>query len=578
MNKREFLSGAAALPVLSTLSFAHLAAHKPAWPNPAQWDALRRAVGGRLAAVASPLDVCSSDATACAVAVENLKNPFFIRDQAGATQISGWTDAWMSRPSAYAVAAADANDIAAAVDFARRHNVPLAVKGGGHSYVGGSNAADSLLVWTRAMDDIRIEPEFTGRGWPKDRAPVPAVSVGAGCVWMDVYDAVTTKAGRYVQGGGCATVGVAGLVQGGGFGSFSKRYGLAAAGLLEAEIVTADGKIRVANAFEDSDLFWALKGGAGGTFGVVTRLTLATHELPKTFGDISVKIKAANDTAFRNLVYAFVAFYAERLFNPHWGESVNIRRGNVLEVNLVFQDVEKAEATSLWKSFLDMVTGPDVSLASDFFIETMPAQKWWDVDYLQTFSKGSVYVDPRPGAPKSHAWWQGDDEQVGAFIHAYKSAWLPQRLLEPANRAALADALFAASRYWSVSLHFNKGLAGAPPDAVAAARECSINPAVADAFALAIVASSGRPDYTGDVAHDRDADVAANAAAGVPTAIAELRKLAPHTGSYVSEGDYHEEDWQRSFWGANYPRLLAVKKRYDPHGLFRIHHGVGSEI
>jgi FAD/FMN-containing dehydrogenase len=67
-------------------------------------------------------------------------------------------------------------------------------------------------------------------------------------IWLHVYDAVTTMAGRYVQGGGCTTVGVAGLVQSGGFGSFSKNYGTAAASLLEAEVVTADGAVRIANA------------------------------------------------------------------------------------------------------------------------------------------------------------------------------------------------------------------------------------------------------------------------------------------------------------------------------------------
>ena len=88
---------------------------------------------------------------------------------------------------------------------------------------------------------------------------------------MQAYDAVTTQGGRYVQGGGCLTVGLAGLVQSGGFGSYSKRYGLAAGSLLEAEVVTADGKIRIANACTNADLFWALKGGGGGTFGVVSR-------------------------------------------------------------------------------------------------------------------------------------------------------------------------------------------------------------------------------------------------------------------------------------------------------------------
>ena len=110
---------------------------------------------------------------------------------------------------------------------------------------------------------------------------------------MPVYNAVTTEAGRYVQGGGCATVGVAGLVLGGGFGSFSKRYGMAGAALLEAEIVTADGAVRIANACTNPDLFWALKGGGNGSFGVVTRLTLRTRELPHSAAARSARSRRA---------------------------------------------------------------------------------------------------------------------------------------------------------------------------------------------------------------------------------------------------------------------------------------------
>jgi FAD/FMN-containing dehydrogenase len=79
-------------------------------------------------------------------------------------------------------------------------------------------------------------------------------------------------------------VGVAGLVQSGGFGVHSKGFGTAAASLLEAEIVTADGVARIVNADRDPELFWALKGGGGGSYGVVTRLTLATHPLSQYFG------------------------------------------------------------------------------------------------------------------------------------------------------------------------------------------------------------------------------------------------------------------------------------------------------
>jgi FAD/FMN-containing dehydrogenase len=141
------------------------------------------------------------------------------------------------------------------------------------------------------------------------------VSVGAGALWMHVYDAVTTRAGRYVQGGGCTTVGVAGLVQSGGFGSFSKAYGLAAAGLLEAEVVTADGAVRLANACTHPELFWALKGGGGGSFGVVTRLTLRTRKLPEYFGGVFGTIKAHSEPAFRRLIARIIGFYHEHLFN-----------------------------------------------------------------------------------------------------------------------------------------------------------------------------------------------------------------------------------------------------------------------
>jgi FAD/FMN-containing dehydrogenase len=145
---------------------------------------------------------------------------------------------------------------------------------------------------------------------------------------MHTYDAVTTRAGRYVQGGGCGTVGVADLVQGGGFGSYSKQFGTAGASLLEAEIVTADGAVRVANACREPELFSALKGGGGGNFGVVTRLTLRTWDLPAMFGTIETTIQARSDAAFRRLLGSFVAFYAEQLFNRHRGEQAKLLSGN----------------------------------------------------------------------------------------------------------------------------------------------------------------------------------------------------------------------------------------------------------
>ena len=94
------------------------------------------------------------DSDAAKELAKNLKNPYFIGDHPGLTETLGWVDAWATKPSVYAVAASNAQDIAAAVNFARENNLRLAVKGGGHSYQGTSNAPDSLLIWTRHMHDI----------------------------------------------------------------------------------------------------------------------------------------------------------------------------------------------------------------------------------------------------------------------------------------------------------------------------------------------------------------------------------------------------------------------------------------
>src|SRR5215510_12792665 len=144
-----------------------------------------------------------------------MHNPFYIGDQPAGTQVSGWLDAWTPAPSAYAVAARSAADVVAAVNFARENNLRLVVKGGGHSYQGTSNAPDSLLIWTRHMHDIVMHDAFVPQGCEHTMQPQPAVTLGAGTIWMQAYQAVTTQAGKYVQGGGCTTVGVAGLIQGG---------------------------------------------------------------------------------------------------------------------------------------------------------------------------------------------------------------------------------------------------------------------------------------------------------------------------------------------------------------------------
>ena len=528
----------------------------------------------------SPLAVCieAPEGSRCADVFKKLKNPYYLGDEVGLTQTLGWVDAWTSRPSAYAVAAQTTKDVVAAVNFARENDLRLVVKGGGHSYQGTSSAPDSLLIWTRRMNAITVHDTFVGVGCAGQYEPQQAVTVEAGALWGQVYHAVTTKAGRYVQGGGCLTVGAAGLIQSGGFGSFSKAYGMAAANLLEAEIVTADGAVKIANACTNPDLFWAIKGGGGGSFGVVTRLTLRTHELPEFFGAVFTTIQATSDAAFRRLIVEVIRFYSEDLLNPHWGEQIAFRPGNVLAIAMVFQGLDHQQAEAIWRPFFEWLAASpqDFSVVSEPMVLAAPARNFWDPEFLRKIP-GIVLSDDRPAAPEGNVFWASNLEEAGQILHGYQSAWLPASLLQRGEQEKLSDALFTASRHWSVSLHFNKGLAGAPAEAIDTARDTAANPAVLDAFALAISGAEGPPAYPGIAGHEPDTATARKEADAIGKAMEELRKLVPHAGSYVAESDFFEEAWQESFWGSNYARLLAVKDKYDPDGLFFVHHGVGSE-
>ena len=555
--------------------------HDPEWPSAAEWEKLRNAVGGRLAPVTSPLAQCLRDADGdlCEAALKDLQNPFFIQDQAGATQSAGWIDGWISAPSVYAVEAAHAADVAAAVNFAREKNLRLVVKGGAHSYLGQSNAPDSLMIWTRRMDALEMHEAFVPSGCDGKIKPQPAVSVGSGAKFIQLYDFVTTRHGRYVQGGGCTSVGVGGHVQTGGFGSFSKYGGLVAASLLEAEIVTADGEVRIANACRHPDLFMALKGGGAG-FGITTRLTLATRALPERFGFLGQTIVASSDAAFRRLIGQVCRFTADALINPHWGEQITLKPDNTLDIAMVFQGLSDDEARAVWTPFWDMLASSagDFTKVTEPRVLSMPARHWWDFTYRRAHFPDSIIADERPNAAPGRFWWSGNAGEVGIFLSGYESAWLPERLLARSRRAMLADALFAASRHFAVGLHFNKGLAGATRERRAEARATSIHPGAIDAFALAIVAGGQHHAYPGVPGHEPDRLAARNDAKKISAAMRELRKVAPDSGSYSSEMSFFEKNWREAAWGPHYRRLLATKRKYDPLGLFTGHHQVGSEF
>jgi FAD/FMN-containing dehydrogenase len=194
-----------------------------------------------------------------------------------------------------------------------------------------------------------------------------------------------------------------------------------------------------------------------------------------------------------------------------------------------------------------------------------------------------MYFSPRstsmigPGPGRSMRGGREMAANAAGSFGAWSRYGYPPRCLRVAQQQNLADALFAASRKSYFELHFGKGLAVAPPEALDAAKDTATNPAVLTAFALAIVADAQGPAYPGIPGFEPTFDRGRARAARVRQCVDQLRVMVPNRGAYVSESNYFEHEFQQAYWGSNYPRLAEIKQKYDPDGLFFVHNGVGSE-
>lgn len=571
LSRRVFIGGAATVTGLAAVASLTGCEQElmTTWPSVDKWDELNTQVGGRLIKkpVAPWADLAPGPVPA------NLVNPWYLEEQPGATQSTGMYKAWVSEPSSYAVAAETVSDVVAAVNFARENNVRLVVKGTGHDYYGRSSAPDSLLIWTHNMREITVHTAFHPEGAPLDFVGVPAISTSAGNRWLEAYKAAT-DAGRFIQGGGCTSVGACGgFALGGGFGSFSKKFGSGAAGVIELEVVTANGEVLIVNKYQYPDLFWALRGGGGGTFGVVTRMTLLSHDIPTIDGWVSGTLAANSDEAYVELIELYLSFVAASLTNEVWGEGVTFLKGqNKIEVGTSFLDVSQETAEETWSEFLSVLRSrPDDFVVNVNFSAQPFVNKW------NPAGKSGVIMDDRPEALDGYFWWKGNAVEVGAYWGGYQGHGLPLEKLQN-NPGELAEALFNASRTSLILLQTNKALAGEPEEARKRDETTSINPSVFNNAAFVTLADWVQNKYVGIAGHEPDEALAQEQFDGVNKAMGYITAVTPDGGSYSNEGYYFEEDWQEQFWGSNYPQLLEVKKKYDPTNLFHVHHGVGSEL
>ncbi|KAJ7616093.1 FAD-binding domain-containing protein [Roridomyces roridus] len=425
----------------------------------------------------------------------------------------------------YGIKITGASDVLAAYAFSKAHGVPLVVKGTGHEYKGRSGAPGSLAIWTHGLKSITNAPKFVPTNCPKSVAPRTAVTIGAGVMYEELIDFADANS-LTIPAGGCISVGAAGgYPQGGGHSMFSNTHGLAADRVLEIEVVTPRGDHLIANQCQNTDIFWAMRGGGGGTFGVTLSMTTLTFPATQVNGVFAI---ADNSVPGQRLAFfQWMVDNAISLAQQGWGYYLYPTIPGIAMSNTVLSQ-EEAEASI---AGLKTLITQNFTGASVWEMTLEPNYKTYYPKYVTNIAV-----------------------PVGVAMT------VTSRLIPVANfqteksRAELAQAMTALIDEVPVALGF-----GVAPFVHGNNNDTSVNPAWYESLWHLALATTWNFNETSSSLSTIYSDLS--------SAIDPFRALAPNSGAYVNEADIYEPDWEQSFWGDNYARLLSIKQKYDPNHL-----------
>ncbi|KAM0323137.1 hypothetical protein ACHAQA_008987 [Verticillium albo-atrum] len=453
----------------------------------------------------------------------------------------------------YVVNATTAEHVKLGVDFARKHNVRLIVKSTGHDYLGRSIAPGALSIWTHNLKDITYHADKFKLDGCDITIPGSAITAGGGAQVYDAYLA-TAKHNHTIVGGGGKTVGLGGYITGGGHSILSARHGLAADQVLQMEIVTPGGDILTVNERQHADLFWAIRGGGGSTFGVLTSITIKAHPSPKIVSFMFILGTAAGAPFVWDLItlaFSQLPTWGDAGLSGYFFSSASIPSpvpipggpeevGGLIGITML-QDQEPDEILKHFRALNETVQQRWPGMTFFFAPETRFDSfiDWYDVYYDQGSAGNSTYLASR---------------------------LLPKDVIE-GDQTALKEALETAggpTGGLSAFLVAGKGVANAKPRGGGDA----VHPAWRKAY-LHTIGSMGFPPFN---------DTAEREAIEALTVNFEpLRKLTPGGGSYINEALKYEPNFHQAFWGEHYGRLARIKKKVDPHDVFWCHPCVGNE-
>jgi hypothetical protein len=309
-------------------------------------------------------------------------------------------NAMIDRRPALVARAAGPDDVAKLVDFARKRELLLAVRGGGHNGAGLGTCDDGVVIDLSLLRDVQVDPQAR------------TVRVGGGCTWGEV-DRATNEHGLATPSGIISTTGVGGLTLGGGLGHLTRKYGLAIDNLLEVEMVLAGGERVRVSSDEHPDLYWAIRGG-GGNFGVVTSFLFRLHEVGTVIGGPTfwpVEAGAQVLSAYREFLPSapreLGGFFAFHIVPPAppFPEEIHLRKvcGVVWCYVGSEEDAAKAMAPLLDALPEPLMHGPHPlrhsELQSAFDGLYPPGDQWyWRADFVKEIPDEAVEIHARFGA------------------------------------------------------------------------------------------------------------------------------------------------------------------------------------
>ncbi|KIJ49487.1 hypothetical protein M422DRAFT_160609 [Sphaerobolus stellatus SS14] len=523
----------------------------PTWPSNSTWSAFNASVDGRLirtVPIGSPCHNPTFNAEKCEYIRDHWREtalhlsssssvmaPFFANrscDPFTAPDDQCVIGSYVQYSVNVSVPAHVSNTLA----FAKKHNIRFVVRNTGHDYLGRSTGTGGLAVWLHYVQDIEWIDRFVSTSYDG-----PAIKAYAGVSVEQIYKAAAAK-NHVVVGGCCRSVGfTGGYIQAGGHSLLTSLLGLAADSALEYEVITTQGSLVIASPTENEDLYWALTGGGGGTYGVVWSVTVIAHpNFPVTVANISftsddisqeaywdaLRSFQANAPNFTDQGIAITSFYSASLF----------RIGPLVAPKLSGSQVEAILEPFLTRLRMLGITYTEFSITS--YSNFMDAYDNTGFDEIQVANF-----------------------QLGGWI-------LPRSLFESTSTSF--DRMIQVLRNITDQGGSIYDIVMRPPSELPHSVPKAILPAWRSSQKFLVTLLPWNDTATEEqIFNDRkkitfDLD-------------APLRDLAPESGTYLNEADSDEPNWQNAFYGSNYPKLLEIKDKWDADELLYGATAVGGD-